>query len=110
MFDKKYSKTIETYWPYSNGSSTAGRNSKSGGLPTWAAAVIGVLCGLFGIALLAVGFWLYRRRRNQRRAAAVAATTESDTKEKPQWRYSGEPTSPGPGPVSESTGVETTQD
>lgn len=109
VFDKKYSKTVETYWPYS-ASAVPENDGGGGGFPGWAGAIIGVVLGLLIIAFL-VGFWLYRRRRNQRQAkeAENEKVKEDENKDPPAWMYGGGPSSPGPGPTSTSTGVETTE-
>jgi cytoskeletal protein RodZ len=83
-------------------------------LPHWAAAVIGVLVGLFGVGLLLAAIWFYRRRRRQRQtkeakeAAAVKAEKDTENPESPQFMYGSGPTAPGPGPLSDSTGVTAT--
>ena len=83
---------------------------KDSGLPTWAAAVIGVLCALLGVGAILGATWLYRRRR--RRRLGLLSTEPEDTQatdnnEERKLMYAGGPASPGPGPVSNSTGVET---
>jgi hypothetical protein len=109
IFDKKYAKTIEKYWPYNSTSTSTQHHKNGGGFPGWAGAIIGVVLGLFLIALL-VGFWFYRRRRRQCQSAEAEAEAakEAGSKKRPEWMYAGGPTSPGPGPVSSSTGMETT--
>ncbi|KAJ5355145.1 uncharacterized protein N7496_012357 [Penicillium cataractarum] len=114
IFDKKYSKTITTYWPYNstNTTSTDTSTHKSGGLPKWAAAVIGVLVGLFVVALLLFGWWFWRRRRRQRPESVTPSfgktpgAREADSTEVRQLMYGSGPTSPMPGPQSTSTGLE----
>ncbi|KGO53221.1 Galactose oxidase/kelch, beta-propeller [Penicillium expansum] len=116
VFGKKYSKSIETYWPYN---STSGNTSTSAstqdhkgssGFPGWAGGVIGAVLGLLVIAILA-GLWFYRRRQRQRKSAEVeseAAGAEPKSRP-PEWMYAGGLASPGPGPVSSSTGMETAE-
>ncbi|OQD92534.1 hypothetical protein PENSOL_c040G01094 [Penicillium solitum] len=116
IFDKNYTKTIETYWPYnstsgnsSTGSSTQDHNG-GGGFPGWAGGVIGAVLGLLIIAILA-GLWFYRRRQRQRKSAegkSEAADAEPQNRP-PEWMYGSGPASPGPGPVSSSTGMETAE-
>jgi len=103
IFDKKYTKTITSYWPY-NTLSSAIQATKGRKFPVWAAAVIGVL--LYGLLIAAIhaGLWYQRRRRRRRQPAPVeekkeVVSTADDTK----LIHQGGPTSPGPGPVSEST-------
>ncbi|CAG8369309.1 unnamed protein product [Penicillium salamii] len=111
VFGKKYSKKVDSYWPYNTDTSTKEDNDNGGGgFPGWAGAIIGVVLGLLIIAFL-VGFWLWRRRQRQRQAKAAekGKEKEDDNKASPEWMYGGGPTSPGPGPVSTSTGVETTE-
>jgi hypothetical protein len=111
IFEKKYTKTIDTYWPYGSTSSPSkkeGGGGGGGGFPGWAGAVIGVVLGLLIIAFL-VGFWFYRRRRHRRQREKAANEKAENSSNPPEWMYAGGPTSPGPGPVSSSTGVETTE-
>ncbi|KAJ5157735.1 uncharacterized protein N7482_008835 [Penicillium canariense] len=118
IFDKKYSKTLTTYWPYnsansSSSSSTATSDHKGSGFPKWAAAVIGVLCGILVVALLVGAWWFWRRRRRQHRDSLQPTfvksdgATEADSTEVRHLMYGGGPTSPVPGPRSTSTGMET---
>lgn len=104
IFEKEYTKTITNYWPY-NSTSTVPVVKKSGKLPTWAAAVIGVLCGLL-VVVLFVGFWIYRRRKNRTQSAPVEEAKSAGTEERNLMDERGA-MSPGPGPPSQSTGVET---
>ncbi|KAJ5963440.1 Galactose oxidase/kelch beta-propeller [Penicillium vulpinum] len=119
IFVKKYGKSIETYWPYNstnstNGNSTAGVSTQDdnggGGFPGWAGGVIGAVLGLLVIAILA-WFFFYRRRRRQREAAepetGAGAKETKGTSGNPEWMYASGPASPGPGPLSTSTGRET---
>ncbi|KAJ9489742.1 hypothetical protein VN97_g3524 [Penicillium thymicola] len=115
IFDKKYSKTIETYWPYdsaSGNSSTSSSNQghNGGGFPGWAGGVIGAVLALLIIAILA-GLWFYRRRQRQRKSAeAESEAADAEPKNRPpEWMYASGPASPGPGPVSSSTGMETAE-
>ncbi|KAF7524962.1 hypothetical protein PCG10_005313 [Penicillium crustosum] len=116
IFDKKYSKTIETYWPYnstsgnSSTSSSTQDHSGGGGFPSWAGGVIGAVLGLLIIAIL-VGLWFYRRRQRQRKSAeAESEAANAEPKNRPpEWMYGSGPASPGPGPVSSSTGMETAE-
>lgn len=102
IFEKKY-----TYWPYRIASTTT-EDKKSGGFPSWAAAVIGVLSGLLIVGLL-VGFWFHLRRRNQPLSASVQETKSADNTEDTKTMHQISPTSPEPGPSSQSTGMETVQ-
>lgn len=108
IFQTKYTNSIATYWPFA-ASKTSESKIASGGLPSWAPPVIGVLCGLFGIALLVAGFFTYRhqRRRSQRSLILSQNAKELENSEDRKLMYAGGPASPGPGPVSNSTGVET---
>lgn len=111
IFDKKYAKTVETYWPYSaSGTPENSGGAGGGGFPSWAGAIIGVVLGLLIIAFL-VGFWFYRRRRNRRQSKEIEdeKAKEDENRDPPEWMYGGGPSSPGPGPTSTSTGVETTE-
>ncbi|OQD67918.1 hypothetical protein PENPOL_c003G02514 [Penicillium polonicum] len=116
IFDKKYGKTIETYWPYNSTSSNSSTSSSAqdhnggGGFPGWAGGVIGAVLGLLIIAILA-GLWFYRRRQRQRKSAeAESEATDAERKSRPaEWMYASGPASPGPGPVSSSTGMETAE-
>lgn len=107
IFEKKYTKAITTFWPYRIASTTT-EDRKSGGFPSWAAAVVGVLSGLLIVGLL-VGFWCYRRRRNQPLSASVQETKSADNTEDTKTMHQISPTSPEPGPPSQSTGMETVQ-
>lgn len=106
IFKKKYTKDIDTYWPYNSTTSTK-QHDKGGGFPGWAGAIIGVVLGLLLIAFL-VGFLLYRRRRRQRQAKEAESEKEKEKgKANPSpsgLTYGSGPSSPGPGPVSTSTG------
>lgn len=107
IFKTKYTKDIDTYWPY-NSTASKEQGNKGGGFPGWAGAIIGVVLGLLLIAFL-VGFWLYRRRRRQRQAKE-AEKEEEKRKSNPApmgLMYGSGPSSPGPGPVSTSTGERT---
>ncbi|KAJ5973178.1 hypothetical protein N7481_010388 [Penicillium waksmanii] len=108
VFQTKYSKPIATYWPYGI-SETSGSQKASGGLPSWAPPVIGVLCGLFGIALLIAGVLMCccRRRRSQRPLIVSKTAKDMESTEDRKLMYAGGPASPRPGPASNSTGVET---
>ncbi|KAJ5426721.1 Galactose oxidase/kelch beta-propeller [Penicillium sp. CMV-2018d] len=116
IFDKKYGKTIETYWPYNSTSSNSSTSSSAqdhngaGGFPGWAGGVIGAVLGLLIIAILA-GLWFYRRRQRQRKSAeAESEAADAAPKNRPaEWMYASGPASPGPGPVSSSTGMETAE-
>ncbi|CAI7563872.1 unnamed protein product [Penicillium glandicola] len=116
VFDKKYGKTIGTYWPYNsttNSSTSASQNNSGGsGFPGWAGGVIGAILGLLIIAILA-GLWFYRQRQRQRKSGeAESMATGRESKNPapdPEWMYASGPASPGPGPVSTSTGRETEQ-
>ncbi|CRL18927.1 Galactose oxidase/kelch, beta-propeller [Penicillium camemberti] len=116
IFDKKYSKTIETYWPYNSTSGNSSTSSSTqdhnggGGFPGWAGGVIGAVLGVLIIAILA-GLWFYRRRQRQRKSAeAESEAADAGPKNRPpEWMYASGPASPGPGPVSSSTGMETAE-
>lgn len=103
------------YYPYASNSTEDGSGTSDGGLPHWASAVIGVLVGLFGVALILAGAWFYLRRRRQRQAreaeAASAAKTQrdADNPQSPQFMYGSGPTAPVPGPMSRSTAEATTE-
>ncbi|KAJ6123741.1 hypothetical protein N7471_011058 [Penicillium samsonianum] len=110
IFGKKYGRTVETYWPYnstSSGDSTSASADHSGGsgFPSWAGGVIGAVLGLLIIAFLA-GLFFYRRRHRQRESAEAEAEPKNRP---PEWMYASGPASPGPGPVSSSTGMETAE-
>ncbi|CAG8891175.1 unnamed protein product [Penicillium egyptiacum] len=112
IFGKKYGKTVETYWPYNSTSGSASTQDHSGGsgFPNWAGGVIGAVLGLLVIAILA-GLFFYRRRHRQRESReAESEAAEAEPKDRPpEWVYASGPTSPGPGPVSSSTGMETAE-
>ena len=115
VFAKKYTKTITNYWPYNSTNSTSTDTSSptSSGLPKWAEAIIGVLVGLFAIALILFGWWFWRRRQRKRRDsvpptfAKSSGPREADSTEVRQLMYGGGPTSPMSGTQSTSTGMET---
>ncbi|KAJ5242333.1 uncharacterized protein N7469_000660 [Penicillium citrinum] len=108
IFQTKYSKPITTYWPYGTSKGTTPQ-TKDHGLPTWAAAVIGVLCGLFGVGVILAAIWFYLRRR--RGHGPLSSKPDNihaiDNNEERKIMYASGPASPGPGPVSNSTGIET---
>lgn len=108
IFQTKYSKPITTYWPYGTSKGTTPQ-TKDHGLPTWAAAVIGVLCGLFGVGVILAAIWFYlRRRRGHGPLSSKPDNTHAiDNNEERKIMYASGPASPGPGPVSNSTGIET---
>lgn len=113
IFNTKYTKTISTYWPYnttSTDSSTTSTNSSTTThhkkFPTWAAAVIGVLCGLLVIGLILLA-WFCLRRRQRRQLEKQEDIHETDGREHLTSMYGGGPTSPIAGPRSASTGQET---
>lgn len=103
IFNAKYTKTISTYWPYNTDSSTPTNHKK---FPTWAAAVIGVLCGLLVIGLIILA-WFCLRRRQRRQLEKDEVAHETDGREHLTSMYGGGPTSPIAGPRSASTGLET---
>lgn len=112
MFDTKYIKTINTYWPYNTTSSdndSSSHHHKS--FPKWAAAVIGVLLGLLVVILAVVGLWFFLRRRQRRylenEKEREPGPSEADGTERLTTMYGGGPVSPVPGPQSTSTGQET---
>ncbi|KAJ5934534.1 hypothetical protein N7466_004081 [Penicillium verhagenii] len=107
IFSTKYTKTISTYWPY-NTTSTDTTTTHHKKFPTWAAAVIGVLCGLLVIGLIIVALWFWLRRRQRRQAAKDDPVIhETDGRQRLTSMYGGGPTSPIQGPTSISTGQET---
>lgn len=108
IFDKKYIKNIATYWPYDSSSGSMD-TTKSSRFPIWAAAVIGVLCGLLVVGLL-VGYWYHSGHLNKHKPALVEEAKAIDTSGGANLICEGDPTSPGPGPASEATGVETVPD
>ncbi|QQK44895.1 Galactose oxidase/kelch, beta-propeller [Penicillium digitatum] len=115
VFDRNYNKTIETFWPYSstssNTSASTSRDHKgASGFPSWAGGVIGAVLGLLAIAIL-VGLLFYRRSPRQRKSAAVTTeAVETEPKNRPpEWMYASGPVSPGPGPASTSTGLNTAE-
>ncbi|KAL4792009.1 hypothetical protein BDV19DRAFT_392498 [Aspergillus venezuelensis] len=68
VFERSYTKTIQTYYPYeetnSNTTKTSVPSAGGDGFPGWAGAVIGVVLGI----LLLVGlfaFWFLRRRKGK---------------------------------------------
>ncbi|KAL2007651.1 hypothetical protein VTN00DRAFT_7633 [Thermoascus crustaceus] len=71
VFSSKYTKPIQTYYPYKLASSTStpstvpkpDGNSHGSGLPNWVGPVLGVILALIVIAALVIGWFLYRRRR-----------------------------------------------
>ncbi|KAJ5097516.1 hypothetical protein N7456_008237 [Penicillium angulare] len=112
VFDTKYAKTINTYWPYNTTSSdndSGSHHHKS--FPKWAAAVIGVLLGLLVVILAVVGLWFFLRRRQRRylenEKEREPGPSEADGTERLTTMYGGGPVSPVPGPQSTSTGQET---
>jgi hypothetical protein len=106
---------MTTFYPYASSSAEGGDATSGGGLPHWASAVIGVLVGLFGVALILAGIWFYlrRRRRAQAREAeassAAKAERDADTSQSAQFMYGSGPTAPVPGPMSKSTAEATTE-
>jgi hypothetical protein len=116
VFGKKYGKTVETYWPYnSTGNNTNASNSVEdyngrSGFPSWAGRVIGAVLGLLIITVLAGLFFLRRRHRQHNAAEAESEATEAKSNNgHSEWMYANGPASPGPGPLSESTGMESTE-
>ncbi|CAI7625744.1 unnamed protein product [Penicillium manginii] len=115
LFEQKYTKSMTTFYPYASSSAEGGDATSGGGLPHWASAVIGVLVGLFGVALILAGIWFYlrRRRRAQAREAeassAAKAERDADTSQSAQFMYGSGPTAPVPGPMSKSTAEATTE-
>lgn len=79
VFEKKYSKTIETHYPYETSATpttTAASGGGGGGFPRWAGAVIGVVLGVLLIAgVLAFFFIRRRRKRGARRQSEVSGIT-----------------------------------
>ncbi|KAJ5502111.1 Galactose oxidase/kelch beta-propeller [Penicillium fimorum] len=116
VFGKKYSKAIKTYWPYnstSNDTSTSGSaedHHGGSGFPSWAGGVIGAVLGVLIIAVLVGLFFLRRRHRKRKATEAESEAMEAKNRNsRPEWMYASGPASSGPGPVSESTGMETTE-
>jgi len=108
MFQTKYSKPITIYWPYGTAKGPTPQ-AIDHRLPTWAAAVIGVLCGLFGVGVILAAVWFYfrRRRRHEFLSSKPKDTHAIENNEERRLMYASGPASPGPGPVSNSTGIET---
>ncbi|KAJ5653608.1 hypothetical protein N7490_000611 [Penicillium lividum] len=105
IFSTQYTKTISTYYPYNTTSSvTTTTHHKK--FPTWAAAVIGVLCGLLVIGIIIAALWFFLRRR-QKRNLEKDEVHETDGRQHLTSMYGGGPTSPIAGPRSASTGQET---
>ena len=69
--------------------------------------MIGVLVGLFGVALIVLALWFYFRRRQQRIIEKEPGPSEADGTERLTMMYGGGPVSPVAGPTSVSTGQET---
>ncbi|KAJ5144048.1 Galactose oxidase/kelch beta-propeller [Penicillium bovifimosum] len=110
IFAKKYTKNIETYWPYNSSSTDTSpeAHKAGGGFPAWAGGLIGAIVGLLVIAVL-LGLWFYRRRHRKFEAEKAKVTEEESDRQSPEWMYGSGPASPGPGPVSTSTDRETYQ-
>ncbi|KAJ6086056.1 hypothetical protein N7486_010337 [Penicillium sp. IBT 16267x] len=106
IFNAKYTKTISTYWPYNTTSTDSSTTTHPKKFPTWAAAVIGVLCGLLVIGLIILA-WFCLRRRQRRQLEKDEVIHETDGRERLTSMYGGGPTSPIAGPRSASTGLET---
>lgn len=64
--------------------------------------MIGVLCGLFLVALL-IGYCYHRGRRNKHTSALVEEAKAVGTRGATNLTYEGDPTSPRSGPASEVT-------
>ncbi|OAX81588.1 hypothetical protein ACJ72_04069 [Emergomyces africanus] len=86
LFRAKYTKPIQTYYPYPvhnsstpNPTDTPEINSsgKGGGLPKWVAPVLGVVLGLIFVTGLAVLWLLWRRRRDRTYATSEGATSDN---------------------------------
>jgi len=79
VFEKQYSKTIETHYPYESSATptpTSVSGGGGGGFPRWAGAVIGVVLGVLLIAgVLAFFFIRRRRKRGARRQSEVSGIT-----------------------------------
>ncbi|KAJ6016977.1 hypothetical protein N7451_000356 [Penicillium sp. IBT 35674x] len=106
ILNTKYTKTISTYWPYNTTSTDSSTTTHHKKFPTWAAAVIGVLCGLLVIGLILLA-WFCLRRRQKRQLERQEEVHETDGRERLTSMYGGGPTSPIAGPRSVSTGQET---
>lgn len=83
VFEKKYSNTIETYYPYETSATpttTSVSGGGGGGFPGWAGAIIGVVLGVLLIAgILAFFFIRRRRKRGARRQSEVSGITSRVT-------------------------------
>ncbi|KAL4939094.1 hypothetical protein BDV06DRAFT_199532 [Aspergillus oleicola] len=106
VFERSYTKTIETYYPYnrttSNTTTRSVPNDDGGnGFPGWAGAIIGVVLGV----LLLVGifaFWFLRRRK--RKGSRRQSETSRGSRVM-QWVHAGAFASPGPKEPDTSTTV-----
>lgn len=91
VFSSKYTKPIQTYYPYKLASNTStpstvpkpDDNSHGSRLPTWVGPVLGVVLALIVIAALVIGWLLYRRRRYR----STYGSTTSDGANSRMWIF-----------------------
>ena len=107
ILNTKYTKTISSYWPYNTTSTDSSTTIHHKKFPTWAAAVIGVLCGLLVIGLIILAWFCLRRRQKRQLEKEEEEIHETDGRERLTTMYGGGPTAPIAGPRSASTGQET---
>lgn len=106
VFAASYTKTIETYYPYSSTNTTTIPSPDDGGggdgFPGWAGAIIGVVLGVLLLAGL-FAFWFIRRRKRKgsRREGSVSGRGSRVT----QWVHAGAFAAPGPKDPDNSTTV-----
>ncbi|KLJ13019.1 hypothetical protein EMPG_12031 [Blastomyces silverae] len=97
LFGTKYTKPIETYYPYPLYNSSAPNPTKApedtgggggggSGLPKWVAPVLGVVLGLIFVTGLAV-LWLLWRRRRDRTYASSEGVISDNRKRIMGWMY-----------------------
>ncbi|PGH03189.1 hypothetical protein GX51_04224 [Blastomyces parvus] len=88
LFGTKYTKRMETYYPYPlhNSSAldptkspedTSGGGGGGSGLPKWVAPVLGVVLGLIFVTGLAVLWLLWRRRRDRTYASSEGVISDN---------------------------------
>lgn len=90
VFSQKYTKPIQTYYPYILETSPAGNSSssnptESSHMPAWVSAIIGIFVGLGCICIGVLAWFLYKRRLRQKQAVSrsesglLAARSDPDT-------------------------------